>query len=69
MNPTNYNMGNEDYKAGFREGRDEVVTRLLEIALALPMDDAGRKMRELANQICVEFPADYSTPPVRIRQD
>ena len=64
-----YNAGNEDFKAGFREGRDQVVTRILELALAYPMvdagNDAGKKMRELANQICEEFPADYSTPPAK----
>jgi hypothetical protein len=65
MNPKAYNAGNEDFKAGFREGRDQVVTRILELALAYPMDDAGKKMRQLANQICEEFPADYSTPPAK----
>lgn len=50
-----------DYAAGFREGRDEVIVRLLELVQEYPIDesvtDARRVLREVANQICVEFPA------------
>ena len=59
FNNNSISTSRKDYAEGLQAGKDEVISRLLELAHSYsPSSEIGQALKKITAQICEEFPAE-----------